>query len=96
MAHKQLTAADRIKIEALLKAGHSKEEIAEQLHVHRSTIYREVKRGKFTALNSDLTTEERYSPDIAQNRYKENLKAKGGALKIGNDIKLANYIDNMK
>lgn len=91
---KQLTKADRIKIEALLKAGHSKEEIAEQLHVHRSTIYREVKRGTFTALNSDLTTEERYSPDIAHDRYEENLKNKGGALKIGNDIKLANYIED--
>lgn len=91
---KQLTKADRIKIEALLKAGHSKEEIAEQLHVHRSTIYREVKRGTFTALNSDLTTEERYSPDIAHDKYEENLKSKGGALKIGNDIKLANYIED--
>lgn len=91
---KQLTKADRIKIEALLKAGHSKEEIAEQLHVHRSTIYREVKRGTFTALNSDLTTEERYSPDIAHDKYEENLKSKGGTLKIGNDIKLANYIED--
>lgn len=47
---KHLTKADRIKIEALLKAGHSIKEIAELLHVHRSTIYREVKRGIFTAL----------------------------------------------
>lgn len=91
---RQLTKTDRIKIEALLKAGHSKNEIAEQLHVHRSTIYRELKRGVFTALNSDLTTEERYSPDIADARYKENLKSKGGCLKIGNDIKLANYIED--
>ena len=91
---KQLTKTDRIKIEALLKAGHSKEEVAEHLHVHRSTIYREVKRGTFTALNSDLTTEERYSPDIAHDKYKENLKSKGGVLKIGNDIKLANYIED--
>lgn len=90
---KQLTKADRIKMEALLKIGHSKEEIAEQLHVHRSTIYREVKRGVFTALNSDLTTEERYSPDIAYDKYRENLKNKGSVLKIGNDIKLANYIE---
>lgn len=91
---KQLTKADRIRVEALLKAGHSKEEIADQLHVHRSTIYREVKRGRFTALNSDLTTEERYSPDIAHDKYEENLKSKGGVLKIGNDIKLANYIED--
>lgn len=91
---KQLTKADRIKIEALVKAGHGKQEIADQLHVHRSTIYRELKRGTYTALNSDLTTEERYSPDIADDKYRENLKSKGGTLKIGNDIKLANYIEN--
>lgn len=90
---KQLTKADRIKLEALLKAGHGKQEIANQLHVHRSTIYREVKRGTFTAMNSDLTREERYSPDIADDKYRENLKSKGGVLKIGNDIKLANYIE---
>ena len=35
---KHLTKADRIKIEALLKAGHSLKEIAELLHVHRSYI----------------------------------------------------------
>ncbi len=91
---KHLTKSDRIKMEALLKAGHSKAEIAEQLHVHRSTVYREIKRGVYTALNSDLTQEERYSPDIADDKYKENLKSKGGVLKIGNDIKFANYIEN--
>lgn len=91
---KQLTKADRIKIEALNKAGHSKQEIADQLHVHRSTIYRELKRGTYTALNSDYTTEEKYSPDIADDKYRENLKSKGGTLKIGNDIKLANYIED--
>lgn len=41
---KHLTKADRIKLEALLKAGHGKKEIADMLHVHRSTIYREIKR----------------------------------------------------
>lgn len=90
---KHLSRADRIRIEALLKAGTKVKEIAAILRVHRSTIYREIKRGKFTALNSDLTKEERYSPDIAQGKYEENLKNKGGNLKIGNDIKLANYIE---
>lgn len=90
---KHLTKADRIRIEALIKAGVKIKEIADMLHVHRSTIYRELKRGRFTALNSDLTTEERYSPDIAHDKYEENLKSKGGSLKIGSDIRLANYIE---
>ena len=41
----QLTRADRIKIEALLKEGLSKAKIAAHLGVHRSTIYNELKRG---------------------------------------------------
>ena len=42
---KQLTKADRLKIEALDKAGHKVKEIAEQIGVHQSTIYRELNRG---------------------------------------------------
>lgn len=57
------------------------------------TVYRELKRGRYTHLNSDLTTEERYSPEIAQQRYEENLKAKGGELKIGNDYELSAFIE---
>ena len=91
---RQLTKADRIKIEALLKAGHSKREIAAQLHVHRSTIYNELKRGRYIHRNSDWTEEERYSPDIAQKRCEENLKVRGTQLKIGNDIAYANYIED--
>ncbi len=53
----------------------------------------ELKRGRYTHLNSDLTTEERYSPEIAQQRYEENLKAKGGELKIGNDYELSAFIE---
>lgn len=89
----QLTRADRISLEALLKAGHRVAEIAELLHVHRSTIYNELKRGQYEHLNSDYTTETRYSPDIAQERAEENLKVRGVQLKIGNDIAYANYIE---
>ena len=37
----RLTRADRIKMETLLNAGHSVQEVADELHVHRATIYRE-------------------------------------------------------
>ena len=37
--------------------------------------------------------EECYSPEIAQQRYEENLKDKGGELKIGNDYELAAFIE---
>lgn len=90
----QLTRADRIKLEALKKAGLKVVEIAKQLGVHRSTIYNELKRGEYEHLNSDYTTEMRYSPDIAQKKAEENLKVRGTQLKIGNDIDFANYIED--
>lgn len=90
----QLTKADRIKIEALTKAGVGKSKIAAQLGVHRSTIYNELKRGQYEHRNSDWTTEMRYSPDIAQEKAEENLKVRGTQLKIGNDIAYANYIED--
>lgn len=91
--HKHLTWTDRLKIEKGLKEGLKPCAIADRLHVHNTTIYRELKRGRYTHLNSDLTTEERYSPEIAQQRYEENLKAKGGELKIGNDYELSAFIE---
>ena len=91
---KQLKFADRLKIEALLKAKVSKAEIAKIIRVHRSTIYNEIKRGQYEHLNSDLTIEMRYSPDIAQKKCDENLKIRGTQLKIANDIQYANYIED--
>ena len=89
-----VTRSDRITIEAMLKAGSSRKEIAEKIGVHVSTIYREEKRGRYIHTNSDLTEEERYSPDIADEKYRENLRAKGPDLKIGKDHKLADYIED--
>ena len=90
----QLTRTDRIKIEALLKVGIKVTAIAEQLGVHRSTIYNELKRGQYMHRNSDYTEELRYSPDIAQDKAEKNLKVRGTQLKIGNDIAFANYIED--
>lgn len=72
---RQLTWTDRISIEALKKAGHSVIEIAEQLGVHRSTIYNELKRGEYMHRNSDYTETLSYSPNKAQMKAEENLKA---------------------
>ena len=92
---KQLTFNDRLRIEVLVKAGHTPKEMAEILHFHISTIYRELKRGTFTARNTDETTEERYSPDIAQERKNEVLANKGADLKIGCEIEFANRIEEI-
>lgn len=90
---KHLTWNDRLKIEAFLKCGKSVQEIADEIGVHRNTIYNEIKRGRYTHKNSDWTEEERYSPEIAHAAYKEHLSAKGPGLKIGKDYRLAEYIE---
>lgn len=88
-----LTKTDRFKIEALLNAGRSKQEIADEIHVHISTIYREIKRARMVQLTTDLVEVEKYNPDEADRLYRENLSAKGAPLKIGNDYELAEYIE---
>ena len=90
---KHLSFNDRLNIEAWQKVGVSVSKMAEMLGVHISTIYRELKRGTYERLNSDLTTVERYSPDKAEQQYREHLKAKGAQLKIGSDYRFAEYIE---
>lgn len=90
---KHLSKTDRLRIEAHTRDGRTPKEIAEILGVHISTIYRELKRGQYTHRNSDWTEETRYSPDIADDRYRENLRAKGPQLKIGKDHRLAQHIE---
>ena len=90
---KQFTYNDRLRLEVLIKAKHKPKEIAEILHFHVSTIYRELKRGQFEALNSDLTKEIRYSPDIAQQHKEAVLAAKGPDLKIGTEQAFADRIE---
>lgn len=92
--HKHLTWADRLRIEKWLNAGMRPSEIADRLRVHISTVYRELKRGRYERLDGRTWEyKETYSPDIAQRRYRENLQAKGPDLKIGNDFALVEYIE---
>lgn len=89
---KHLSQNDRIKMETMLNSGHKVVEVAEYLHVHRSTIYREIKRGEYTHRNSDYTEETRYSSDLGQKNHDWNAQGKGRNIKIGNDRPLAEYI----
>ena len=93
--YKHLTWHDRLKIDKMKRDGAKQCEIARALHVSESTISRELRRATYTHMNSDLTTEERYNPEGAQARYDTNKTAKGAPLKIGNDHKLAKFIEDM-
>lgn len=92
---KHITYSDRLKLEALLLAGHKVDEIAGILHFHRSTIYKEIKRGQYEHRNSDYTTEMRYSPEIAQAYMNDVLAAKGPGLKINKEKAFADRIEEI-
>lgn len=92
---KCLTYTDRLRIETMLKEKMSKQNIANTLRVHVSTIYREIKRGEYEHLNSDYTTEIRYSADIAQDYIDSSKSGMGADLKIGKDYELANFLENL-
>ena len=99
--YKYLTYTQRLKIESLLEAKLPKKEIAKQIGVHISTIYREVKRGQYEKrvkiqefLGFRYKNVVKYSSDLAQQRFDLGQTSKGCPLKIGNDYKLANYIEH--
>ena len=52
------------------------------------------KRGEYTHRNSDYTEEVRYSSDLGQKTHDWNAQGKGRSLKIGNDMPLAEYIED--
>ncbi len=58
---KHITSDQRYEISAFLKAGLNKSQIAEQLHVHKSTISREIRRNGYSRYRV-------YKPKIAQAR----------------------------
>lgn len=92
--YKTLTWTDRLKIEALINAGVKPLAIASQLKVHVSTIYRELKRGRYDHLNTDYTIDNRYCPEISEKKKQDFLRTKGCDLKIGKDIEYAKYIES--
>ena len=92
--NKYLTEKERYQIEAYLKLGKTNKEIAILIGKSIRTIQREIKRGTIELLNSDFTKKFVYCADVAQDKYLKNRCNKGANLKIGNDIKLAEYIES--
>lgn len=86
--------AQSLEIDKMLKEGYKAQEIADALHVHNSTIYREIKRGLTVQRTSELVDREVYCPDTAQRKYEESKSVHGPDLKIGNDHELAAYIED--
>lgn len=91
--NKHLTERERYEIEVLLKEKRTPSYIAEKLGRHKRTIEREIKKGTVKLLKSDLSYKKQYCAEVAQRVYDNNAKNKGPNLKIGNDHKLAEYIE---
>lgn len=85
MSHRHLTIDDRREVATLLTAGHSHQEIAQQLEKHQSSISREIQRNR----RSDRT----YRPGYAQKKTKQRrLGAHQRFRKLGVDQSVTDYI----
>ena len=90
---KQLTYKDRVKIETLYNDQHlNYTQIGKILGKHRTTISRDIKLG-LVELETSYLPVRKYCAEVAQRKNEENETAKGTNLKIGKDIKLANFIE---
>ena len=79
--YKQLNWTSRIKLETMLKHGHSKKEIAEELGVHISTVYRELKRGETGGLNGNYCPA--YSAETAEKAVRRSMRNRGRRKQAG-------------
>ena len=93
-AYQYFTHADRMTLYRMYTAKYTVRAIAAALGKHVSSIYRELKRGKCTTLDTEYRFVESYSPDIAHLKYREHIEAKGPALKVGNDHNFAQYVED--
>lgn len=90
---KRLTYKERIKIEVLYNEEHlTYTEIGKKLGKHRTTISREIKLG-LLELETSYLPKWKYCAEVVQRKNEENETEKGTNLKIGNDMKLANFIE---
>ena len=94
--YKHLTEFDRNKIARMRKEGATMREIGAALHVSAATVCREIKRGTYTYMNADYIEVTEYIPERSQARYRANMAAKGGPLKIGSDRRYAETLEALR
>ncbi len=100
---KNLTYTQRLMLEDCLRAKLHKKIIAEKLGVCLTTVYAELKRGQYKHRRKvydpyfggvkGYKYEIRYSPEMAQDKYRMNMTSKGIPLKLGNDWDFVNYVE---
>ena len=94
MARHFITADDRYRIEALVRAGEKPAQIAKVIGCSDRTIWRELRRGRCEVLDGDTwKMQKTYSQQIAQDDYNKKATNKGPALKIGKDHTLVAFLE---
>ena len=71
----------------------SKKEIAELLNKSERTIRREINRGLVIVRGYNWEEKEEYSARIAQEKYEYGMTGKGPELKLDQDIKMVEHIE---
>jgi len=77
------------------KVKSTNKQIAEAIGVCKRTLYYELARRKCEQMTTGLEIVERYCPDVAERKYQEHLREKGPDLKLGNDHKFANKVEEL-
>lgn len=83
----------RIQLEALIRAGHSKKEVAALLGCHLSTVYRELRRGRCKQRDWNWKEYYIYSVAVADDDAKRKRSNCGAPLKLGGNAALADYVE---
>lgn len=100
---KNITYTQRLILEDSLKVKRKVKNIADNLGLSLSAVYKEIKRGEYFHKEyyyTDMYGERhykfvrRYSANKAHDKYKFNMTAKGPDIKLGNDYPFVNYIEN--
>ncbi|MBR5523503.1 MAG: IS30 family transposase [Akkermansia sp.] len=92
---KHITDSDRQIIEKLYRKGYPVAKIADLLGFHRSSIYRELKRGQVTHLTSELVEYVTYSADRGSDEARLRASSHGPALKIADDFSLVSDFNKL-
>jgi IS30 family transposase len=87
--YKHFKEKERYQLEVLLIKKIKVSEISRLLRKHKSTIYREIERGKIERLTSELDKKIEYRANVAERRYRENVLNRERSLKIDKDHELA-------
>lgn len=90
-----ITESERYQIEILLKQNYSIRQISDCLGHNYYTVRYEIRKGTVKQLDTHLVEHYVYKADYAQMMSERNMSNRGRNLKIGNDHRLAAYIEDM-